>query len=388
MCKLFIVAILVTVTLPAMNMAQDQPSLKPLSVPSPPESRGPLTLEITYNPALPTTYLDIRGPTEKPTWIWVTKFVTIPGWQLPQGSLPIRAVRLEPLFNGETTDVTISLLRGQTTFEQEELVGKYHLGIGDHRIVTRLQSFGIEPFDIAITNAVREPPPLPVLDVRTSAIEVVGVESLNLPSPAYLLKMRNLTEKNISALKVDVIGGVSAFFQGREGQVLIKPGEVHEELLPLTNRARQNETASILFSSTVFDDGTYDGDGRPACSFVSFSAGRALWLRRILPLLEQQIREGANESAPGPQQFKDKVLALNLDPTELDKKKLSLFSSTCTSAEWSVKATSQSQKLELLRELDQIISTRPAPPVDFKSWLETKRKRFADWLARLEPPSR
>lgn len=39
--------------------------------------------------------------------------------------------------------------------------------------------------------------------------------------------------------------------------------------------------------------------------------------------------------------------------------------------------------LQMLRDLDEIITKRPSPPVNFKSWLETRRANYQAWLARL-----
>jgi hypothetical protein len=41
-------------------------------------------------------------------------------------------------------------------------------------------------------------------------------------------------------------------------------------------------------------------------------------------------------------------------------------------------------KLQMLRDLDEIITKRPSPPVNFKSWLETRRANYQAWLARLQ----
>ena len=40
-------------------------------------------------------------------------------------------------------------------------------------------------------------------------------------------------------------------------------------------------------------------------------------------------------------------------------------------------------KLEMLRDLDQIINTRPRPPFDFRAWMETRRASYNAWLAHL-----
>ena len=40
-------------------------------------------------------------------------------------------------------------------------------------------------------------------------------------------------------------------------------------------------------------------------------------------------------------------------------------------------------KLKTLRDLDEIITKRPAPPVNFKNWLATLHADYKAWLARL-----
>ncbi|HJX93444.1 MAG TPA: hypothetical protein VJ372_23320 [Pyrinomonadaceae bacterium] len=127
MLKPFTMAVLVISTLAALCLAQEPPPNNSTQVTP---TRATLKLEVNYNPALRRTYIDIRGLEAKPAWIWVTRFVRISDWRLPQGALPIRAVRLEPQFNGETTEVTVTLLRGQrSVVEQEELLGKFRLNI-------------------------------------------------------------------------------------------------------------------------------------------------------------------------------------------------------------------------------------------------------------------
>ena len=58
-----------------------------------------------------TGHIDIRDGSQTRVDL-VHKVCKIPAWRLPQGALPILAVRLEPQFNGETTEVTVTLLRG------------------------------------------------------------------------------------------------------------------------------------------------------------------------------------------------------------------------------------------------------------------------------------
>jgi hypothetical protein len=255
-----------------------------------------------------------------------------------------------------------------------------------------LQSFGIEPFEIGITNTVAPLPAPPVFELRTSAVEIVGVESENVPLPAYRLKFRNITTKAISALKFNVIDGASALFQGEDGRALMEPGEVHEEYIPIARAIGQGSTSvmgsapvnTLVISSTVFADGTFDGDVQVACLFESVSIGRVAWLKRVLPLLERQIAQTEYDEGSGATQFKEKVSDLMFAATEEQRRKPSSISSACKAPSSFLEVTAESQKLALLRELDQIISTRPAPPINFKSWLRSTRDRYASWLSRLE----
>jgi len=389
MRKLLIAAALVLPVLTSASLAQDQlPTLKPANPVKTPEPPVFLVLEVSYNPGLSPAYLDIYGATETPTWIWVTRFVRAQDWQLKEGSLPIRAVRLQPQFNGETTDVRVTVLRGRSSIEKEELVDTYHLGTGESRMLTGLQSFGVEPFTIKVGNFVTPLPSAPVLDIRTGAVEIAGIVPLNVPLPAYRVKFRNLTAKRISALKVDVVNGPSAFFRGEEGRALIEPGEIHEEYLTVTKAVQQGnsnvpgtaDVNTILVSSAVFDDGTFDGDVGAACTLESISLGSLLWLKRIVPLLEQQVTE--NDSSPT--DLKEKVKELQLESSDVEKKKPSSVSTSCPSPGSFISSGAKSQRLAFLRELDQIISTRPAPPVNYKSWLQTTRNRYVAWLTRIE----
>jgi len=390
MLKPFTAAVLVIFTSAALCLTQEPlPNNSTQVTPT----RATLKLEVNYNPSVPRAYIDIRGLEAKPAWIWFTRFVRIPAWRLPQGALPIRAVRLEPQFNGETTEVTVTLLRGQRSVtEQEELVGKVRVDLGEHRILNELTTFGIEPFDIVVTDVASLMPSQPVFDIRVSAIEIAGVKAENVPLPAYRITFKNLTTKSIYALKFDTADGESALFQGEDGRPFIEPGGVHEQYIPVVRAVQRGaeivpgsaEVNTIIISSAVFGDGTFDGDVRPACAFESVSLGRMLWLKQVILLLDKQIDVSDDSADLAVRQFKERVLALNPKALQAEKQRPSTVSTSCQPPSLSAEMSFQSQSQILLRELDQIISTRPHPSINFKSWLQAKRDNYAAWLTRLE----
>src|SRR5437773_1105691 len=106
-----------------------------------------LALEVVYFPGLAPAYQPVPGPNAKRSGSWFGRFSQTPNWQLPEGALPVEAVKIESQFNGETVDVYVSVLRGKF-HDQEDQVAVCHLGENEKRIVRELKSFGVEPFEI------------------------------------------------------------------------------------------------------------------------------------------------------------------------------------------------------------------------------------------------
>src|SRR6185369_14238944 len=101
MKNLFTVATLVVIAswCVAVN-AQQAPSLKPSMSAPRAEGPPPLLLEIVANPALPPGYSNVNGPNELGKFVLIPHFVRVPGSSQP--SPPVRWVKVEPQFNGET----------------------------------------------------------------------------------------------------------------------------------------------------------------------------------------------------------------------------------------------------------------------------------------------
>lgn len=394
MTRFLIAAIMVVASTCVVTAQQQTPALKPNVSPKNNPAPTRLLLEINYNRAIPPAYAVVNGVEEKPKWIWVTRFVRIHGRQTP--SPPIQAVRLESVYNGETADVRVSLLRGNNGFDQEDLVGVYQVGVGEEKIVGDLDQFGIEPFTLTLMNTVTPLPPPPALENRTKSIEVASVASENLPSPGYRIILRNLSDKNVGAVRVRVMSdgmrGVTALWQGEHGQSLIKPGAVVERYLPVLKPVKTATgvyapgapyTLTIFITSVVFEDLSFEGDSEPACLFETFQVGRKIWLKTVVPLFDQELSKPNPDHIEAAKQFKEKFSALRyvVETSELIRD--SSVGSGCAKPADSASISVENMKLELLRDLDQIITTRPHPPVNFKTWMQERRERYSTWLARL-----
>lgn len=385
--------LLTAVLLLATSLASAQePSLKPTM--SAPKAEPPalLSLEIDFKNSLPPAYISVRGADTKPRWIWAARFARLPGAQPKPDELPIQAIRIESQFNGETADVKVSLFRGRNGFEREDPVATYHVGLDEKITVTELKSFGLAPIDLRLLRAVPPLPPPPAVENHTTSVAVVSIESDNEPLPAYKLTFRNQSDKNIRAVKLDVISNgrprLSSLWQNSFERPVIEAGGVAQKVIPAviaektatayTPGAATNST--IIIRTVVFDDLTFDGEEPAACQYETYVVGRRLWLKRLLPLIETEL---ANPSL-SPQEFKEKFLSLTfkLEPSERTGK--STVSSQCENPDLRVHISTQTLSLELVRDLDRLINTRPAPPINFRVWLGSLREDYKAWLARLQ----
>jgi hypothetical protein len=394
MKKLLAIAILLAISSWSVANAQQQaPSLKP-SMSAPPRAEGPppLLLEVMFNPAMPPGYSNVNGPTELGKWLSVSRFVRMPG--SGQSSPPVRMVKLEPQYNGETAAVRVTLLRGATGIDREDVVGIYRLGIGEKKTLNDLRTVGIEPFTITLLDTVPPLPPPPAFNNNTKAIEIVSVRAENSPNPAYILTVRNLSEKSVRALGLDLTyegrPGPTALFQGDEGRPLIEAGGIVEQYVHawMPQRTATGFVPSAASSitlhirSVVFSDLSYEGAVRDACFMETIAIGRKAYLTQVLSLMDSQLdsQPAVTDNAEAAKQFKEKFEALRYN---IDDVTDSSVASSCKNVAQRALDTANATKLIMLRDLNQIIYTRPRPPFNFRAWMETRRTGYKSWLARL-----
>ena len=389
MKTLLLTAVLLITT--SFTNAQE-PSLKPTMSAPAAEAPTVLSLEIDFKNSLPPSYASVRGPETQPRWIWAARFARLPGVKPKPDELPIQAVRVESQFNGETADIKVSLLRGHNGFEREDPVANYHIALDEKTTVTELKAFGLEPIDLTLLKNLPPLPPAPVIENHTMSVAVVSVESENLPLPSYKLTFQNQSGKNIRALKLEVVSDgrprSSSLWQSAFDQPIMKVAATAEKSLPAVV-AQKTATAyvpgtatnnTIVIRTAIFDDLTFDGDEQAACQSEAFVVGRRLWVKRVLPLIESEL---ANP-ALSPAEFKEKFLSLTYKLEDGEKTGSSTVSPKCGNPDSFVDISTQTLKLELLRELDRIVNTRPSPPVNFRAWLESRRENYKAWLTRLQ----
>jgi len=380
---------------PSLVTAQQQtPTLQPSGNRKAAETPTQLLLEVNYNPAVGPGYSTVNGPEVKPKWIWMTKFIRIPG--VKTAGPPIHAVKLESQFNGETADVRVTLFRGETDFDQEDLVAVYHLGVGEQRTIKELRAYGIEPFRIKLLNTVPPLPPPPSFENLTQTIDIASVRFENVPQPAYVVTFRNSSDKSVLALRIEVKrdgkAALVTLFHAEDGQPIIEPGGTADRYIAVTKAQATGAgdyepgTASantLVLRSAVFADLSFEGDVQAACEIESFRMGRRVWLRHVLPLLDEELQRPVNDHIEAARQFKEKMSALQYEFTESERNQVSSVSTACKKPVETAQMMTRTLKLKILRDLDEIITKRPSPPINFRNWLAAHQVDYKAWLARL-----
>ena len=393
-CLLLTVLLAVTSSATLVTAQQQEPALQSAGDRKAAEVPTELLLEVNYNPAIPPAYSTVNGPEVKAKWIWVTRFIRTPDVKSP--GPPIQAVKLESQFNGETADVRVTLYRGEKDFDQEDLVGTYHLGVGEKRTIKDLRSHGVEPFHIKLLNTVPPLPPSPTFENLTQTIDVASVRVENVPRPAYVVTFRNGSDKQLLALRIDTKRNgkfVSAhLFQIEEGQPIIAPGGTGERYIAVDVAQRSASggyepgTAAantLVIRSAIFTDMSFEGEVEVACQVESMMIGRRVWLKHVLPFIDQELQRPVNDHIEAARQFKERFSALDYEFGESERNRTSSVSSLCKNTIEVAEIGPKLLKLRMLRDLDEIITKRPSPPVNFKEWLEARQTQYKAWLARL-----
>jgi hypothetical protein len=389
-----LVALVVVASWSVIQAQQPEPSVTP-SVSSQATDTQPRYLLETYiTPHLGPSYQLVRGPKEKSGSAFFSRFIRTDA-QPESGRSPIRSVKLEPLFNGETADVRVTVLRGNDGYEEEELVHVYQVAVGEQKSLTHLRQFGIEPFLIRLLDAAPTLPPTPDFQNFTKSIQIVSVRREHTPMSAYRIRLRNLSDKSVSALKVavtsDGLEGPIALPDSSHGRVLIDPGGLTDVYIPVVVAVPKGTTYvpgtaashTINIRSVSFTDLSFEGELERACSVEAQAIGRRVWLTSMIAFIDQELAtSNFDNQLEAAKRFNVRLSTLRQRLDESERNKPSSVSPNCPKPGKEATLIARQRNLLLLREVDQFIADNPAPPVTFKSWLEEKRTSYAAWLAR------
>lgn len=358
-----------------------------------------LVVEVYYYPKEAPAYMTVSPANLPPSGSWFARFQSVPGWQVPAGALPVKAVDIKTLLLGDAVRVSVSVLMGKM-LEQEKSVAVYSLHEGEKVRVAELAQFGVEPFELALVRVASANTDLPQFVSQAPSIELVTIQANLSTLPSHRLVLRNVSGKNVRAIMVRTVQNrnikTSGLRQGKEGNPLIPAGGTAE----ITQRAITRATASpggyrpvtpesqtIEISTAIFDDGSYEGKAETAFRYLSFLKGQKAQLVRVVALFQ----EASESSEPGPANLIESLrngvaqLKTDADPAVVQKL-LSDFPAFPKKEE--LKDAIESEMLYVRKDvLDDIgrfqVQHSAMDSNSLRAWLAASKQRYADWLSRL-----
>jgi len=366
--------------------------------------RQSLALEVTFLKGTPPAFQAVPMENAKATGGWFARFGRIRGRESNESEAPVRGVRVVSRVEEEAIRIDLSVYVGAQFFDKELPVATYLLKETERVTVSELTRFGVEPFEIAVVRMAHTTPDVPPVVNNTSSLEVVSLELLTHSLAWYQLTLRNLSNKAVVLVAIDVFAGnrlrLTGTPQGQRGEPLVEPGAVFSCKVKgvedvLVNRYNYEPSSapaqSIVIKSVVFADGSYEGDAEPATQFKVKTLGCRVQLRRVVALLRETMEVAESRATDPIARLIQKVYALSFDvqPSMFDDQSKSLANldqRQKSNFRTSVQHSLHSVRQQLLEEIEEFQKSqkRPGDGIGFRAWLAATNEKYNRWLSSCE----
>ena len=198
------------------------------------------------------------------------------------------------------------------------------LPIDETITITETAAFGIVPFQVKVFRAQPWSVGPPQVTNKTQALTVL---TLTESRPVYILSVRNVSHKAISAIRwYGLENGQKQGGNGTSGAPLIAAGRPFEirQRFALAEEKIQSQPADqpatgetvptsreIVIAAIVFSDGTFEGEPNEAAEMAAQTSGERIQLSRVLRLLEKMSGTAETEYAARLQKLKTDIGALS-----------------------------------------------------------------------------
>jgi hypothetical protein len=336
-----------------------------------------------------------------PGRFWTPMFRRVAATQPAKNALPIQAVQVAAKPEGDRVRVSVSLLRGERHPDHEEPVASYLIGVGEEVSARELEVFGVEPYRFAVVKRETPVPATPAVVNNTQSIEVASVELDFSKTVALRYTLRNLSGKDVAAVRVNTMLNnrlwLTGLRLGKEGQTLIKPGDVYADTMPVGGHAAPGADGyvptlpdTLVVASVVFDDGTYEGEVETAVTTKAFRTGDKIQLARIVALLREALTAPDLNAPAARARLRARVVALDYGVpasalAEVSNRYPEFVNDMRGVARAGVEVSLNKRKQDLLGALDAFEKAGAASPGvgDFGAWLKGRLEMYETWLARL-----
>src|SRR5947209_5432290 len=362
-----------------------------------------LVLEVTYFQSRPPAYQPVPGQDSKPNGAWYGLFGHTPSWQPPAGFLPVQAVNILSRVEGDGVRVSVSVFVGARLHEKEVQVATYLIRENEKVRTDGLRQFGVEPFEIKVSRVSPVSTGLPQVLNRTESVAVLNIEPNNSTLPSYKLQLRNLSNKSIIALGINVMANnrlrKSATPRGQEGLPLIEAGSIYNQNVSGAYNAQSAPggyvpdappNQEIIITTVVFADGSYEGDAQTAAAVRGFRTGEKLQVQKLIPLIQDALNETSTDVSQAIEKFRTRVNSLSKEAdadalSELQQAFPTLNQKVKADLKETIEVSLNAIKFDLLKSLQKLVKAdaQSVSAAAFHDWLSQTKERYEQWLARL-----
>jgi len=184
--------------------------------------------------------------------------------------------------------------------------------------IDETERVGIEPFQVRITRADPWSIGPPEVLNKTQALHV---EATTENRPAYFVRVRNVSTKNITAIQwYGMANGRRLGGAGQRGMQLIPAGKLFQlyQRFAATDEspaARPNADLplqrQIVIAAVLFDDGSFEGEPDTAAGMAAQWTGESLQLSRLMQLLKSEAADADSDQATRLTKLKADITAVD-----------------------------------------------------------------------------
>jgi hypothetical protein len=355
----------------------------------------PVALVITY--ADGRTVSTVMGT--RTARSWTPMFPRVPGWRPPRNSLPVAAINYVSTREADDVRVVVSVRFGQP-HQREEQVAEVLVRSGAPVHVEALTRFGIEPIRLSLAPVGALALHPPVVENRTTGLTIDGVELVAEVPPRYRVTVRNRSSKGARSYAMATFRLGRPALSGRQAdpraRLIVGPGATHSFDIPLSGAAgavavdgpvSPEPLDTIALTSVLWDDGTSEGDAKPAVQARIGDLGRLAQLRRVIAALERAEVSAARNPETSTRELRREIEALPIEPNAEMSAQLRELVSGAPGDDYQGDAI---LRVGMQRIKDLVLEDLATLDGDGKGtltqWLARTLAEYREWRARLELP--
>ena len=325
---------------------------------------------------------------------WTTLFPRVAGADTDRNSLPLSALDVAIVPDGQNVKVGVTLIYGRPHQHRIAVATVTVTPSGPVR-VEQLAAYGVEPVAFSI---VPVPPSLleaPTVTTVSASLET-RVELAREDGPTFRVVVVNQSSLAVRGFGIEGTRAgrksMSAYRKGQRHALLIPPGgafsfEVPSSVIEGIGGTTRVSPDRVAISSVTWEDGTVDGDRQPAEVEHVIAAGSARQVANVLALLQDAGDVLRPQALP---ELRGRIAALAIDVNRSDAGEVHKTLPapevlTVDRVEYGLRLGMQQVRQLVLTDLDAFVNEVGRSSTAL--WISKTIAAYEEWLGRAQKAS-